>query len=234
MPNIQDRLSALEQRIARACEAAGRSRQSVNLIAVSKTQSASTVRTAACLGLQAFGENYLDEALSKINNSTDLPINWHYIGRIQSNKTADIAQNFDWIHTIDRKKIAQRLNNQCPQDKQLNVLIQVNIDADPAKGGVLPEQVSELLDLLIQLPNLRPRGLMTILAQNRNPVESYLSVAKLFNTLGKQIESNACATWDVLSMGMTGDLESAIAAGATHIRIGTALFGERKSRPSLN
>ncbi len=227
MQNIASNLETLEHRIAVACKAAGRARDSVTLIAVSKTKPAADVHAAAALGLTQFGENYLDEALVKIQTSADLDLTWHYIGRIQSNKTKDIAASFDWVHTVDREKVARRLNEQCPATKQLQVLIQVNIDADPAKGGVMREAVPTLLREIQQLPRLVLRGLMTILAADSDPGASYQSMAQLFADLEPQLDPSARAHWDTLSMGMTGDLEQAISNGATHIRIGTALFGTR-------
>jgi PLP dependent protein len=227
--NIQSNLVALNARIDAACEAAGRTRESVTLIGVSKTKPASDVRTAAGLGLREFGENYLDEAIAKIDATQDLDLIWHYIGRIQSNKTKDIATHFDWVHTVDRNKIAQRLNNQCPKDKILNVLLQINIDADPAKGGVPANAAADLLATIVKLPHLRPRGLMTILSQTSDPGAGYNSMAQLFADLSQSLDADSSRSWDTLSMGMTGDLEQAIAAGATHIRIGTALFGARNT-----
>ena len=227
MQSIESNLRALNDRITRACEAVDRDPAEVTLIGVSKTKPAAAVRTAANLGVCQLGENYLDEAIVKIEATRDLDLVWHYIGRIQSNKTRTIAELFDWVHTLDRSKIAQRLNDQCPADKKLNVLIQINIDADPAKGGVSMVEASTLLTQICHLPNLRARGLMTILAQDSNPRVSYQSMAQLFTTLGAQLDAQQTLGWDTLSMGMTGDLEAAIAAGATHVRIGRALFGER-------
>lgn len=227
MQNIASNLAALEQRIHAACTAVGRGRDSVTLIGVAKTKPEADVRAAAQLGLTEFGENYLDEAITKIQATADLSLIWHYIGRIQSNKTKDIAQHFQWVHTLDREKIARRLSQQCPSDKQLNVLVQVNIDQDPNKGGAAIEEVPTLLNHLCELPRLVPRGLMTILAADSDPGASYQSMAQLFADLKPQLGADARGQWDSLSMGMTGDLEQAIACGATHVRIGTALFGPR-------
>lgn len=227
MQNIASNLVALERRITAACAEAGRPRRSVTLIAVSKTKPAADVRTAAALGLREFGENYLDEAVAKIAATADLDLTWHYIGRVQSNKTRDIAGHFQWVHTVDREKIARRLSEHCHADKQLNVLVQVNIDQDPAKGGAAVEAVPALLRRVCELPRLVPRGLMTILATDSDPGASYQSMAQLFADLKPQLDAGSRAHWDTLSMGMTGDLEQAIAHGATHIRIGTALFGAR-------
>ena len=221
-------LTSLQERIDSACQAAGRHRDAITLIGATKTQSISTINQAYRLGLRHFGENYLDEAIEKITTSSLPHAIWHYIGRIQSNKTRLIATHFDWVQTIDREKIAQRLNNHCPPGKSLQVLIQVNVDRDPAKGGVAPQDCEALLAVIMRMPNLCPRGLMTILSQGpqANPVASYRSMAQL----AQQLRSTLPATydhWDTLSMGMTADLEAAIDASATHIRIGTALFGER-------
>ena len=227
MQNIKHNLAALEARIAKACAAASRPRAGVTLIGVSKTKPAAAVREAHALGITDFGENYLDEALAKIHDTADLDATWHFIGRVQSNKTRDIAQNFEWVHTVDREKIGRRLNNHCPDGKQINVLVQINIDADPAKGGVDADSALTLVQFLQSQPKLVPRGLMTILAADADPGASYQSMAQLFTYLASEIDRGRRAQWDTLSMGMTGDLEQAIANGATHIRIGTALFGAR-------
>ncbi len=229
MQNIKSNLAALERRIDAACAAANRARETVTLIGVSKTKPVTAVREAAALGITQFGENYLDEALEKIAATVDLELTWHFIGRTQSNKTRDIARHFHWVQTVDREKIARRLHEHCPHDKRLNILIQVNIDADSAKAGVSPAQADSLLEYIAQLPRLVPRGLMTILATDSDPGASYQSMAQLFERLNAQLDPDGRAHWDTLSMGMTGDLEQAIAAGATHIRIGTALFGAREA-----
>jgi pyridoxal phosphate enzyme (YggS family) len=225
--SIESNLEALNERITQACRNADRPREDVTLIAVSKTKPSSQVRAAAKLGITHFGENYLDEAVNKIADTADLQLTWHFIGRIQSNKTRIIAEQFDWVHTVDRSKIAQRLNAQCPAAKQLNVLIQINIDDDPAKGGVNPAQAQPLIEEIVALPALRLRGLMTILSQQADPGVSYQSMTQLSAQLGKQLSPADQQDWGTLSMGMTADLDAAIVAGATHIRIGTALFGAR-------
>ncbi len=227
MQSIKTNLDALQARIKKACSVAGRNPREVTLIAVSKTKPSSSVREAAGLGLVHFGENYLDEALAKISDSADLNLTWHFIGRIQSNKTRTIAEQFDWVHTLDRFKIARRLNEQCPAGKQLNVLLQINIDNDPAKAGVTADNAEELLAEISKLPALRPRGLMTILSQQADPVASYQSMAQLSARLAQQLSARQQQDWGTLSMGMSADLDAAIFAGATHIRIGTALFGAR-------
>ena len=226
-PSIQTRLNALHERIQQACIDSGRDRQSVTLIGVSKTKPARNVAEAHNLGLTHFGENYLQEAVSKIEELRELHAQWHYIGAIQSNKTKDVAKYFDWVHTVDRVKIGQRLSSQCPEGKVLKVLIQVNIDADPNKSGCLASQVPSFVEELMQLPQLEVRGLMTILSQSSDPRASYESVAQLHRDVKTGLLPGKRQHWDTLSMGMTGDMEHAIAAGATHIRIGTALFGDR-------
>jgi len=231
--NIEHNLTALTHRILRACELADRSSDSVTLIGASKTKPLQDIQIAYALGLRDFGENYLSDALTKINkiNPTTYPqLNWHFIGRIQSNKTNLIARHFDWIHTLDRPKIAVRLNHQCPPIKKLNVLIQINIDSDPAKGGLqLHEQdeMDSLLETLATCPNLQLRGLMTILSTDKDSAASYESMAQLHHDIGARLSLTQREHWDTLSMGMSGDLEAAIRAGATHIRIGTVLFGAR-------
>ena len=175
-------------------------------------------------GIRHFGENYLDEALAKRADLATPDLIWHFIGKIQSNKTKSIAQHFDWVHTIDRYKIAKRLSDQRSGSK-LNALIQVNIDADPAKGGVLKEEVASLVEQIDPLPNLSLRGLMTILDRTSDPASSYQSMAQLFTETRAYL--NSTARWDTLSMGMSGDMAQAIGAGATQVRIGTALFGPR-------
>lgn len=227
MQSIETNLKALNERIVQACRNADRPREDVTLIAVSKTKPTSQVRAAANLGITHFGENYLDEAVNKIADTADLSLTWHFIGRIQSNKTRTIAEQFDWVHTVDRSKIARRLNAQCPAGKQLNVLVQINIDDDPAKAGVDPAQAQTLIEEIVALPALRLRGLMTILSQQADPGASYQSMAQLSARLAKQLSIADQQDWGTLSMGMTADLDDAIVAGATHIRIGTALFGAR-------
>ncbi|MDE0269913.1 MAG: YggS family pyridoxal phosphate-dependent enzyme, partial [Gammaproteobacteria bacterium] len=170
-----------------------------------------------------FGENYAQEAAAKIEALAGLPLRWHFIGRIQSNKTALIARRFDWVHTVDRLKIARRLAGHRADGPPLNVLVQVNIDDDPAKGGVAPDEAGDLVDAMRDLAGLRLRGLMAILERAGDAQSSYRRVRTLFESLADRGGSG----WDVLSMGMSGDLEAAIAAGATQVRVGTAIFGPR-------
>ena len=188
------------------------------------------MRTAASGGLMHFGENYLQEALPKIEATRTLGLTWHYVGAIQSNKTRDLAENFDWIHTVERLKVARRLNDQCPSGKVLNVCLQVNVDGDPNKSGVAPDAVDELLQAASDLPNLQIRGLMTILDPQSEPAASYQRLESLFAGVRRPVP----AVWDTLSMGMSSDYPAAIAAGATHVRVGTAIFGPRKPRKHSN
>ena len=213
---VQTRIEGL----ARDC---GRPPGSVTLIAVSKTKPASAVAEAHAAGQIDFGENYVQEAVAKIEALGDLPLRWHFIGRIQSNKTALIARHFDWVHTLDRLKIARRLADQRPAGAALNVLVQVNIDQDPAKGGAMPHQAGDLIDAVRGLAGLRLRGLMAILERDGDAHSSFRRVRALFDGLADRGGPH----WDTLSMGMSGDLEAAIAAGATQVRVGTAIFGPR-------
>lgn len=220
---ISTRLGAVRERIARAARVYGRSPEGVTLIAVSKTKPAAAVAEAHRAGQIDFGENYVQEAVAKIEKLGELPLRWHFIGRIQSNKTALIARHFDWVHTVDRLKIARRLADHRTDGPPLNVLVQVNIDEDPAKGGVAPEAAGELVDALGGLAGLKLRGLMVMLQRSGDARSSYRQARALFDGLADRGGSH----WDTLSMGMSGDLEAAIAAGTTHVRVGTAVFGPR-------
>jgi PLP dependent protein len=209
--------------IADSARAAGRNPNDVHLVAVSKTKPIASIRAAAAAGCTDFAENYLQEAVPKIRSLADLNVTWHFIGAVQSNKTRLIAEHFHWVHTVERVKIAERLSAQCPEGKHLNVTLQVNIDDDPAKAGAAPEDVGALLEAVAALPNLRVRGLMTVLQLDSAPLPSYRRLADLFFRLAEI----APAPWDTLSMGMSADFPEAIAAGATHVRLGTTIFGPR-------
>ena len=228
MTTLTQRLSLLHERIQTACTTSNRKLSSVELIGVSKFQPAESVADAHELGLADFGENYLQEATEKIQHLKSKHLTWHFIGSVQSNKTKVIAESFHWVHTVDRLKIAQRLSSQCPEDKVLNILLQVNIDNDPNKGGASPEECIDMVKQISHLPNLRLRGLMAILSQETDPRVGYETVAQLHLKLKDALNPEFATAWDTLSMGMTGDLEHAIAAGATMIRVGTALFGPRE------
>lgn len=214
----------MRERVRAAAARAGRDPDAVHVIGVSKTQPAEAVRAAWSAGLKEFGENYLNEALEKIRASSDLDCTWHYIGAIQSNKTRPLAEHFHWVHTVDREKIARRLDSQCPPQKRLNVCIQVNVDRDPNKAGVMPEDTAALLAAVSSFARLDVRGLMTILHPSSDPSAGYAQLAELFESLRHLTDGS----WDTLSMGMSGDFEAAVEAGATHVRIGTAIFGPRR------
>ena len=202
----------------------------VTLLAVSKTKSSDMIKVLAGEGQQDFGENYVQEALGKITQLKDVvadgqPLIWHYIGHIQRNKTKDLAAYFDWVHGVDRLIIAERLNEQRPSElSALNVCIQVNIDDEASKSGCKPNELPELVQAISQLPKLRLRGLMIIPAKNS---ETAFSQTKALFEQNRQYHANP-SDWDTLSMGMSGDMQEAIANGSTIVRVGTAIFGERQ------
>lgn len=223
MSTIAENISTLAERIHNAAQVSRRDPGSVGLLAVSKTKPASDLREAFSAGLRDFGENYLQEALGKQTELSDLPLIWHFIGPIQSNKTRAIAENFAWVHSVDRLKIAQRLSEQRPADlPPLNVCIQVNVSGEASKSGCAPEDLPALAQAIIALPNLRLRGLMAIPEPTDDSDEQNAAFAAV-RTLQDQLN----LPLDTLSMGMSHDLEAAITQGATWVRIGTALFGAR-------
>jgi PLP dependent protein len=222
---LAENIDWVKARIAAASKAA----QTITLVAVSKTRSAEEVRGAQACGLTHFGENYVQEALPKIEELEQLPIIWHFIGPIQSNKTREIAEHFDWVQSIDRDKIARRLSEQRPADSDpLQVCIQVNIDDEQSKSGVSPSQVAQLAEVIGQLPQLRLRGLMAIPAPHQGYSEQ-LKAAKRMAELFSEVRKDF-ADIDTLSLGMSADLEAAIAAGSTMVRIGTDIFGPRQNK----
>lgn len=226
MTMIADNLQQVRTRIATACNTHGRPPEAVTLLAVSKTFGPQAVREAFAAGQTAFGENYIQEAVDKIVALADLPLEWHCIGPIQSNKTRLVAEHFDWAHSVDRLKIAQRLSEQRPKGTApLNVCIQVNIDGGPTKAGVAPEDALALAQALVALPNVRLRGIMTI-PEPAIDFEAACAVHMRARALFDALNAAGLAL-DTLSMGMTGDLEAAIASGSTMVRIGTAIFGGR-------
>lgn len=226
MVNLENNIAELRKRIRKAAENCARDAGSVELLAVSKTKPAELVRSAYNLGLRRFGENYLQEALDKQSRLKDLDIEWHFIGPVQSNKTRAIAEHFDWIQSLDRRKIAQRLSEQRPAGmRALNCCIQVNIDDEASKAGVPPAGVEALAEEIRQLPGLKLRGLMAIPRATEDPLEQRHSFARM-RRLFEDLQARDPAV-DTLSMGMSGDLEAAIAEGASLIRVGTALFGKR-------
>ncbi|MBF8701992.1 YggS family pyridoxal phosphate-dependent enzyme [Pseudomonas putida] len=223
MSTLADNLSAISARIASAAQAAGRDPASVQLLAVSKTKPASAIREIHAAGVCDFGENYLQEALTKQQALSDLPLIWHFIGPIQSNKTKAIAEHFDWVHSVDRLKIAQRLSEQRPAGlAPLNICLQVNVSGEDSKSGCAPADLPTLAKAVAALPNLRLRGLMAI----PEPTDDRAAQEAAFATL-RQLQEGLGLGLDTLSMGMSHDLEAAIAQGATWVRIGTALFGAR-------
>ena len=223
--NLAQRLNAVNMRISSAIAQAGRNPASVQLLAVSKTQDAATVACAQALGQQHFGENYLDEALGKIN-ALPKTIIWHYIGHVQSNKTRDIAAHFSWLHTLERLKIAQRLSLQrSPELPPLQCLIQINISREPQKSGIAAEELLALAAAVHALPRLQLRGLMAIPAAAQTAQALAADFAQMQQLL-QQLQT-IYPQADTLSMGMSADLEHAIQHGATMVRIGTDIFGAR-------
>ncbi|AMN45782.1 hypothetical protein ACG33_01400 [Steroidobacter denitrificans] len=223
------RLEDIRRRIEAAALRSGRDPAGIGLIAVSKTQPAQTIRALAEHGQRDFGENYLQEALPKLAALQDLPLTWHYIGRLQSNKTREVAQWFQWVHTLDRERIARRLNEQRPPwAPPLQVCIQVRLGDESGKGGVTPEALAPLAHSIGELPRLRLRGLMCI----PPPHETFEAQQAMFTILAEHRRRLIQQGFelDTLSMGMSADLEAAVAAGATWVRIGSALFGKRKRR----
>jgi len=223
MSTIADNISLVRERIRAAAQAVQRDESSVHLLAVSKTKPAQAVREAYAAGTRDFGENYLQEALGKQLELTDLPLSWHFIGPIQSNKTRAIAENFAWVHSVDRLKIAQRLSEQRPAElPPLNICIQVNVSGEASKSGCTPADLPALAQAISVLPRLKLRGLMAIPEPTDDRAEQDAAFATVRN-----LQASLNLPLDTLSMGMSHDLESAIAQGATWVRIGTALFGAR-------
>ncbi len=233
MTSVLDNLQQVRGRIAAACSAAGRPVQAVTLLAVSKTFGPEAVRAAATAGQRAFGENYVQEGLDKIAALADLRerLEWHLIGPLQSNKTRVVAEAFDWVHSVDRLKIAQRLAEQRPPQRgPLQLCLQVNISGEASKSGVAPHALPALAQAVAALPNIKLRGLMAIPepaddpAAQRAPHRALAALLAALNDQGLGL--------DTLSMGMSADLEAAIAEGATIVRVGTAIFGGRAGRPA--
>ena len=223
MSTIADNLSTLADRIRSAAQAAGRDPGQVRLLAVSKTKPAAAIREVYAAGVRDVGENYLQEALAKQLELTDLPLTWHFIGPIQSNKTRAIAEHFAWVHSVDRLKIAQRLSEQRPAElPPLNICIQVNVSGEASKSGCTPADLPALATAINALPRLKLRGLMAIPEPTDERAEQDAAFAAV-----QQLQASLGLPLDTLSMGMSHDLESAIAQGATWVRIGTALFGAR-------
>ena len=230
MTMIAENLQRVHTRISQACLDAGRPTSSVQLLAVSKTFSADAVAQAHAAGQIAFGENYIQEAVSKITDLVHLPLEWHCIGPIQSNKTRLVAEHFQWAHTVDRLKIAQRLSEQRPAHlPPLNLCIQVNIDGGNTKSGVAPQDALALAQAIMPLPHIRLRGLMCI----PEPAPDFVAARALFIRVRALFDSinTVGVPLDTLSMGMSGDLEAAVHGGSTLVRVGSAIFGARPTSP---
>lgn len=222
MKTLTDRLSHVRQQIDKAANDYGRQSDAIKLLAVSKTQAADQLREAYRLGQTAFGENYLQEARKKQQMLADLDIEWHFIGPIQSNKTREIAENFDWVHSVDRLKIAKRLNSQRSSSlPPLNICLQVNLDEELTKSGIKLRELSELISQITPLRKLKLRGLMAIPTASDHFEQQLAAFKKLSG------EMSSYPGMDTLSIGMSNDMKAAIAAGSTIVRIGTAIFGKR-------
>ena len=229
MHRFHDKLIEVRDRVQRAAEQAGRPPQDITILAVSKTQSAARVREAVAAGQGCFGENYLQEALDKQAELEDLNIDWHFIGPIQSNKTKAIAEHFAWVHSLDRLKIAQRLHDQRPTNlPPLKVCLQINIDNEASKSGLVANQAATVAQAILDLPRLQLMGLMAIPAP-RTDFHAQVAVFQQIHDLRDKLQQQLGHSLPTLSMGMSADLEAAIAAGATIVRIGTDLFGVRQS-----
>jgi len=234
--DIKDSIKLVKNRISSACLEYGRNEQEVKLLAVSKTKPLAMIKAAIECGQQDFGENYLQDAQEKIfalsspESSIEAKdqVSWHFIGAIQSNKTKIIAENFDWVHTVSSFKVARRLNDQRPKSlRPLNILIQINIDAEDSKSGILPDQAEELVKSIHSMEQIELRGLMAIPAKDQKPnTNAYKRLRVLLEELK---QSCSLEQFDQLSMGMSGDLELAIAEGSTIVRVGTDIFGARSA-----
>ncbi|MDH1703952.1 YggS family pyridoxal phosphate-dependent enzyme [Comamonas terrigena] len=234
MTTIAENLQRIHSRMARACDGAQRPHASVGLLAVSKTFGADAVREAALAGQRAFGENYIQEAVDKIAQVRAMadvpPLTWHCIGPIQSNKTRLVAEHFDWVHTVDRLKIAQRLSDQRPASlPPLQICLQVNVDGGETKSGCSPQEALALAQAIAALPQLQLRGVMSIPDPQHTP-EAMLAVHQRVAAVFAQIRASGLPgleTFDTLSLGMTDDLELAVQAGSTLVRVGSGIFGRR-------
>ncbi len=226
MDNIEKNLERVHQQIEQAAVDHNRRASDIVLLAVTKKKPAADIRAAYQYGQENFGENYLQEAQSKMTELADLDIVWHFIGPVQSNKTKTLASAFQWVHCVDRLKIAQRLNDHRPASMPLlNICIQVNVDLEPSKSGIAPTEILALAQAIAHLPRLRLRGLMTIPAP-RNDFESQRKPFRLLAQALADLQAHGFDC-DTLSMGMSHDIQAAIAEGSTLVRIGTAIFGER-------
>lgn len=221
---------AVVKQITAACQASHRAVQDVTLLAVSKKHSSSAIQSVYDLGHTSFGENYVQEGVDKVETLQDNSIDWHFIGPLQSNKSRLVAQHFNWLHTLDKEKLANRLNEQRPNELEpLNVLIQVNISAQDSKSGISLDEVNALASCIVKLPNLKLRGLMCIPApqDDKQLRTEFLAMQNKFLQMQKQYNDQSTVQIDTLSMGMSSDLSLAIECGSTLVRIGTAIFGKR-------
>ena len=224
MDTLKSALQAVHARIAAAACAAGREPDAVELLAVSKTFGVDAIRAAAAAGQCAFGESYVQEALVKIAALADLSLTWHFIGPLQRNKTRAVAEHFDWVHSVDRAIIAQRLNDaRTATQPPLNVCVQVNVSGEPSKSGVSPADLPALVHAVAQMPRLHLRGLMAIPAPSKSADQQHAQFRLL-----RQLRDGLDVPLDTLSMGMSDDMEAAIAEGATLVRVGSAIFGGRQ------
>ena len=227
MATISANLQAVRTRIDRAALACGRAPETISLLAVSKAQPAACVLEAATAGQTTFGENYVQEGVDKINAIGRTDLEWHFIGPLQSNKTRAVAEAFSWVHTIDRLKIAERLSQQRPEQlPPLQICLQINVSGEDSKSGIPPTDAAKLARDVVKLPQLRLRGLMTIPAASDDPAQQR-SAFRSLHQLFEQLRTDGFDL-DTLSMGMSNDIEAAIAEGATLLRVGTAIFGERR------
>lgn len=227
MNNLKENLDNVASRLRRACEAVGRGVEEIQLLAVSKRHPAEKIRALYGLGRVAFGENVVQEALGKQEELEDLEIEWHFIGSLQSNKTREIAENFDWAQSVDRQKILKRLSDQRPTAlNPLNICLQVNIDNEPHKGGCRPEDVLSLAEIANSLPGIMLRGLMAIPRLDEHSGGASEESFKRMQRLYRECQA-AGFEFDTLSMGMSADMEQAVAAGSTMVRIGADIFGRR-------
>lgn len=220
------RIEVVRAAVRAAERAARRHAGNVRLLAASKARSVAEMRAVHAAGIADFGENYAQEGVAKARTLADLDITWHFIGAIQANKTRDIARHFQWVHSVDRARVANRLN--AAAARAIDVCVQVNVDAETGKAGVAPEDAPALVDEVAALPRLRLRGLMAIPSPRRDTRPGFRRLKALFDALAP----NAPTHWDTLSMGMSADYPAAIAEGATIVRVGTALFGPRAPKPA--
>ena len=226
MSKILHNLQIIGSEITQSCESANRQSEDVQLLAVSKRHSAHAIREAYAAGQRAFGENYVQEMIEKSQQLAELDIEWHFIGPLQSNKTKDVAMTASWVHTVDRLKIARRLSEQRPTDlSPLNICLQVNVNQEASKSGATLEEINELVEAVAKLPNLKLRGLMAIPESTQDVKKQRANFALLASA--QAALNDAGYSLDTLSMGMSGDMDAAIAEGATIVRIGTAIFGSR-------